>query len=286
MLPALALIVVLAAALYTWNIGYSGLSTYYAAAARSMSTSWRALFFGSLDPASTTTLDKLSGFLIPQVASVKLFGFSAWALSLPQAVEGVVTIVASYAIGTRWRGPRVGIAIAAIMAFTPMLAAMFGRPMEDGLLTMSMVLAFAAWQRAILSRRLVWLIVCGGWIAVGFQAKMLQSWLILPGLAIAYLVGVDLPRAARVRQLAVAGAVTLVLSLSWMTAIQLVPSQDRPYIDGTTSNNTYSMVFGYNGVDRILPGLVPGAVAQLNSSHGAGQSPVNHTRTTSAGESS
>ena len=57
---------------------------------------------------------------------------------------------------------------------------------------------------------------------------------------------------------------TAVVSLSWITAIQLVPATDRPYIDGTMNNNGYSMVFGYNGFNRIIPRLVPGAVANLS----------------------
>jgi 4-amino-4-deoxy-L-arabinose transferase-like glycosyltransferase len=285
-LPALAAIVVAAGLLYSWNLGYSGLSTYYAASVKAMLANPRAMFFGALDPAATTTLDKLAGFLVPQALSAKIFGFHAWALALPQVIEGMITIVASFVIGARWRGPGMGIATAALMAFTPMLAAMFGRPMEDGMLTMCVVLAFTAWQRALIQGSLLWLCVSGAWVAIGFQAKMLQAWLILPALLIAYLACAPLPRRRRIGQIAAAGAVTIVLSLSWMTAIQLVPANARPYVDGTTSNNMYSMVFGYNGVDRLLPNAIPGAVPQLNSSPGSGQSPVNLTATSQASRSS
>ena len=283
--PTLALILLAAGLLYTWNIGYSGLSTYYAAAVKSMAASPGAMFFGALDPSSTITLDKLAGFLIPQVLAVKLFGFHAWALSLPQAIEGVITIFFAYVIGTRWRGSIFGLIVAVVAAFTPMLAAMFGRPMEDGMLTMCQVLAFAALQRAILSQQTRWLMISGAWVAVGFQAKMLQSWLFLPALIVVWLVGSDAPLGRRFRQAAVACAICVLLSVSWMTAIQLVPVSSRPYVDGTTNNNMYSMVFGYNGVDRLIPGIVPGAVPQLGTVHGAGQSSGNTTATSSAGKS-
>ncbi len=268
--------------LYSWNIGYSGLSTYYAASVRAMLANPRAIMFGALDPAVTTTLDKLAGFLVPQALSAKIFGFQAWALSLPQVIEGAITIVASFVIGARWRGPVMGVSVAAVMAFTPMLGAMFGRPMEDGMLTMCVVLAFASWQRALMQRSLLWLCISGAWVAVGFQAKMLQAWLILPALLIAYLACAPLPLRRRIGQIALAGAVTVVLSLSWMTAIQLAPANARPFVDGTTSNNTYSMVFGYNGLDRLLPGAIPGAVPQLNSTPGSGQTPANSTATSQA----
>lgn len=281
----LGLILAAAALLYTWNIGYSGLSTYYAAAAKSMAASPRAFFFGSVDPTSSITLDKLAGFLVPQVLAVKLFGFHAWALALPQAVEGVISVYFAYVIGARWRGRKFGLVVAALLAFTPMLAAMFGRPMEDGMLTMCQILAFAALQRAILSRSLWWLIGSGAWVAVGFQAKMLQSWLFLPALVVAYLASAHASVGRRILHSAIACVVCVLLSVSWMTAIQLVPASSRPFIDGTTNNNTYSMVFGYNGVDRLIPGLIPGAVPQLNSVAGGGQSGGNSTATSSAGSS-
>jgi 4-amino-4-deoxy-L-arabinose transferase-like glycosyltransferase len=264
-LPALGGILVVAAALYAWRLGASGLSTYYASSARSMAADWRAFAFGSLDPASTWTLDKLSGFLVPQAIAVKLFGFHAWALDLPQVIEGLVTIIASYAIGARWRGAAFGVAVAGIMATTPLLAAMFGHPTEDAMLTMAMVLAFGAWQRAILSGRFGWMLLAAFWVAVGFQAKMLQAWLIVPALLIGYVVGATGPRRARVGAALLAGLAAAALSLTWTGAIQLVPASDRPYIDGTTNNNAFSMVFAYNGTDRILPGVIPGGVPQLPS---------------------
>ncbi|WP_354568965.1 glycosyltransferase family 39 protein [Glaciihabitans sp. UYNi722] len=284
-LVALGAILAVAALLYTWNLGYSGLSTYYAAAARSMSRNWHAFAFGALDPGAHVTLDKLSGFLVPQAVSVYLFGFHAWALSLPQAIEGVATVYCAYVVGTRWRGAGFGLAAATLMTVTPMLAAMFGRPMEDGMLTMTMVLAFVCLQRAMLTNRIGWLVGAGAWVAVGFQAKMLQAWLILPALAVGYLIASREPLRRRVGKLVAVGAVTVVLSLGWITAIQAVPATDRPYIDGSTNNNVYSMVFGYNGVDRILPGIVPGAVPQLGHAATGPAQKVNHTATSDAGHS-
>jgi 4-amino-4-deoxy-L-arabinose transferase-like glycosyltransferase len=269
-LPTLAGILALAALLYLWNIGHSGLSTYYAAAARSMSRNLHALAFGALDPAATTTLDKLSGFVVPQALFIRLLGFHGWVLALPQAIEGILTVFASYVVGTRWRGPVMGIATAGIMALTPMLAAMFGRPTEDSMLTMTMVFAFAAWQRAVQSRHWPWLLLAAAWVAVGFQAKMLQAWLILPALAVGYFVAVHGTVRIRMLRVGIAGVVAILLSLSWIGVIQATPPQDRPYVDGSTNNNAFSMVFGYNGVDRIVPGLIPGSVPQVRHTSSRG----------------
>ncbi|HEU0205376.1 MAG TPA: glycosyltransferase family 39 protein [Pseudolysinimonas sp.] len=265
MLPALAGILIVACALYAWRLGASGFSTYYASSAKSMADNWRAFAFGSLDPASTWTLDKLSGFLVPQAIAVRLFGFHAWALDLPQVIEGLVTIVTSYVIGARWRGAPFGIGVAAIMATTPLLAAMFGHPTEDAMLTMAMALAFAAWQRAILSGHVAWMLLAAFWVAVGFQAKMLQAWLIVPALLIGFVAGSGGTRSGRLGKAVLAGFAAAVLSLAWTGAIQSVPTSARPYVDGTTNNNAFSMVFAYNGTDRIVPGLIPGGVPQLPS---------------------
>lgn len=45
------------------------------------------------------------------------------------------------------------------------------------------------------------------------------------------------------------------------------------------------MVLGDSGFDRLLPGIVPGAVPQLPSSPASGQSIANHTRTAVAAKS-
>ncbi|MEO6703244.1 MAG: glycosyltransferase family 39 protein, partial [Jatrophihabitantaceae bacterium] len=263
--------------LSSWNIGYAGYSTFYSTAARSMSLSWRACAFGAFDPGAHMSLDKLAGFLIPQALAARVFGFHPWAIALPQVIEGLVTVLACYLIGRRWRGPAAGLLAAAAAATTPMLLSMFGHVMEDGLLTMSLALAFLCWQSAIRRHRWTSLLLCAFWVAIGFQAKMMQAWIILPGLAAGYLIGAPGPLRRRLVRGLLTGLVALGLSLSWMTAIQLVPAADRPYIDGSTNNNIYSMVFGFNGINRLLPNLVPGAIGDAVNST---RSPTPVTRAT------
>jgi len=47
-----------------------------------------------------------------------------------------------------WAGPVPGLLAAGIFAATPIAASMFGHSMEDGALTMCLVLAADSWQRA------------------------------------------------------------------------------------------------------------------------------------------
>jgi 4-amino-4-deoxy-L-arabinose transferase-like glycosyltransferase len=225
-----------------------------------MSSNWKAFFFGAFDPQATITLDKLSGFLVPQVLSVRLFGFSAWSLAFPQVIEGLITIVAAYFIIRRWVGPIGGLIGATLMAATPLLVSMFSHPMEDGMLTMFSTLAVGALQLGIDTQKHRFVLLAGALVGLGFQAKMMQAWLLLPAMALVYFLVAAGPTLRKLRHLLVAGVVTLAVSLSWMTAIALVPASRRPFIDGTTNNNIFSMVLGYNGINRFVANLMPGAL--------------------------
>jgi 4-amino-4-deoxy-L-arabinose transferase-like glycosyltransferase len=265
-LLGLAIIVAGFVTVSSWNIGQAGFSGFTSTAAKSMSLDWRAFWFGSFDPGVTITLDKLPGFLVPQALSARLFGFHAWSLALPQIIEGAITIVAVFVIAARLRGPRIGLVAATIFALTPLEASMFGHVMEDGLLTMSLAVAFAFWQSSLRSGRWAPLIVAGVVIGVGFQAKMAVAWILVPGFVIALLFFAAGSRAARVARAAVLSGVTLVTSLAWMVVVQLTPAAARPFIDGSTDDNVFSMVFGYNGLNRLFPGLVPGAAGSFTPS--------------------
>jgi 4-amino-4-deoxy-L-arabinose transferase-like glycosyltransferase len=253
-------LVACAAMVYSWDASRSGYSDYYATAARSMSTSWKAFFFGAFDPQATITLDKLSGFLVPQALSARLFGFSAWSLALPQVAEGLITIVAAYFIIRRWIGPIGGLIGASMMAATPLLVAMFSHPMEDGMLTMFSTLAVGALQRGIDMQKHRYVLLAGALVGLGFQAKMMQAWLLLPAMALVYLIVAVGPMVQKLWRLVATAAVTLAVSFSWMTAIAFAPANSRPFIDGTTDNNIFSMVLGYNGINRFISDFLPGAL--------------------------
>jgi 4-amino-4-deoxy-L-arabinose transferase-like glycosyltransferase len=257
--PALLGIAAVAALLFAWNIADAGLAPFYSVAVKSMSVSWKAFFYGALDPKATITIDKLAGSFAPQALSARIFGYHPWSLALPQVIEGVIATLAMYRVVRRWAGPVPGLLAAGIFALTPIAASMFGHSMEDGLLTMCLVLAADAYQRAVMEARLRSLLWSGFWVGVGFQAKMLQAWMVLPALAIGYLVAAPAPVRRRLGQLGVATVVMLAVSLSWIALYTFTPVQDRPYVDGSTNNSAISMVFGYNGLERF--GIsVPGSV--------------------------
>lgn len=250
-----------------WNLARGGDSGFYEASARSMSESWPALFSGAFDPSATVTLDKLSGFAVPQALSIRLFGDSTAALALPQVVEGLVTLWACSLVGLRWAGVGTGLVAAGAAATTPIFVSMFAHPMEDGMVTAALAVALLCWQRAAITGRWWPLVAAGLAVGVGFQAKMLQSWFVLPALVLGTLVatagrdGTRLGIGARTGRAVVVGGVSVVASLAWVVGLALTPAGARPWIDGSTDDSPFAMVFGYNGIDRFLPGAVPGSVS-------------------------
>jgi 4-amino-4-deoxy-L-arabinose transferase-like glycosyltransferase len=249
--PALLAIAALAALAYAWGMNGAALESFYGAAARSMSSNWHDFFFGAFDPAGTVTVDKLPGALWPQALSLRIFGFHTWAIVLPQVIEGVATVLVLYRVVRRLAGPQAGIVAAAALAASPVTVALNRGNVSDSLLILLTVLAADATVSALQSGRLRPLLLAGVWVGLAFQAKMLQAWLILPALAIAYLVAAPAPLRARARHVALAGAVTVIVSLSWMAVVSLVPSGERPYVDGTQNDSVFSQVFDYNGIARL-----------------------------------
>src|ERR1700748_3905572 len=100
------------------------------------------------------------------------------------------------------------------------------------------------------------LLLAGVWVGLAFHAKMSQALLALPALSAAYLLAAPAARLrTRCAHVALAGLVTAVVSLSWMTAVSLVPSHDRPYVDGSPNDSVYTQVFDYNGLGRLTGNL-------------------------------
>lgn len=248
--PALLLLAALAALAYAWRSG-NELEIYYAAAVRSMSASWHDFFFGAFDPAGTITLDKLPGALWVQALSVRLFGLHGWALVLPQVVEGTATVLVVYRAVRRLAGPPAGLIAAGLVAAAPAAATLDRGNIPDTLMILLTALAANAMVSALVTGHLRHVLLSGAYVGLAFQAKMLEAWLVLPALALVFVVA-GAPGWWR-RWLAVLGmgAVAVAVSLSWMTVVSTVPAAERPYVDGSHDNSLFQQVFVYNGFGRV-----------------------------------
>lgn len=255
--PALLVIAAVTGLLFASMLRNAGYAPLYSVAVKSMSMSWKAFFYGAIDPGATATLDKLAGSFLPQALSARIFGYHPWSLALPQVIEGVIAVLVMYRVVRRWSGEVAGLLAAGILGLTPVVTSMFGHGMEDGALTMCLVLAVDCYQRAVNEGRFRSLLFAGVWVGVGFQCKMLQAWMILPPLAVGYLVLAPTTLRRRLLHLVTAGAVMVAVSASWILLYTVTPAADRPYVAGTTDNSAFTMVVGFNGLERFgirMPG--------------------------------
>ncbi|WP_042389168.1 ArnT family glycosyltransferase [Streptacidiphilus melanogenes] len=282
----LVLVCLLAAYLYGWGISGTSLHPYYTAAVRSMASSWHAFLYGGLDPSASITVDKLPGSLWLQALSVRIFGLHVWAVALPQAAEGVATVLVLYRVVSKWAGAVSGLLAALLLAVTPIATALDRRNIADTLLTLLLVLAAGSIMNAVRTGGLRPLIAAAVWIGLAFQAKMLQAWMVLPVFALVALYAAQGDLRRRVRNTVVAGLVALLTSCAWMLWVLVTPAGSRPYLDGTTGNSPFALVFGYNGLSRFGSGGVGntagfGSVAGTAASRPVGGSGwtvlVNHT---------
>ena len=185
--PGLLAVAALAALAYCWQVGAT-IEIYYAATVRSMSQSWHNFLFGSFDPAGTISVDKLPGALWVQALSVRLFGFHEWAIMLPQAVEGVLTVLVLFHAVRRLAGPTAALIAAFVLAASPATVTLDRGNIPDSLMILLVVLAADSTVTLILTGRWRSAVMAAVWVGLAFQAKMLEAWLFLPALGLAYLV--------------------------------------------------------------------------------------------------
>ncbi len=248
--PVVLALAVVAAFAYAWN-ATGNLEVYYAAAVRSMSMSWHDFLFAAFDPAGTVSVDKLPGSFWVQALSVRLLGVHAWAFVAPQVLEGVASVLVLYRIVRRVSGALSGVLAAAVFVLSPATVALNRGNIPDTLMVLLLLLAADATVSAILSGRLRSLLAAAVFVGLAFQAKMIEAWLVLPALALAYLLAAPGRVSRRIERLALAGIVLAGVSLVWMAFVALFPASGRPYVDGSTSNSIFSQVFVYNGFGRL-----------------------------------
>jgi 4-amino-4-deoxy-L-arabinose transferase-like glycosyltransferase len=290
--PALWAVLILAAVLYSWDLSRNGdANTFYAAAVLSGTESWKAFFYGSLDSASFITVDKPPFAFWVMGISARIFGFNSWSLLLPQAAEGVAAVAVVYAAVRRSvasltgeRGAYAAALIAAlVLTLTPVVVAIDRDDNPDTMLTLLLVLG--AWGlleslragRAERGHPLLWLMLSAVAFGLAFNTKMLEGFIALPVLPVVYLIAADGRLRARFGRLLAAGGVLAVITLSWMTIVDLIPKASRPYVGSSANDTVWNLAVGYNGFGRItgntragLPGGGTGPGAGTGGAFGGG----------------
>ena len=257
--PALAALLLLTAVAYIWDLSASGYAnSFYAAAVQAGTKSWKAMFFGSLDSSNFITVDKPPASLWVMSLSGRIFGFSSMSMLVPQALEGVAAVALLYAAVRRWFGAGAGLLAGAVLAATPVAALMFRYNNPDALLVLALVAGAYCLVRALERAGTRWVLAAGAMIGFAFLAKMMQAFLVLPAFALVYAVAAPTTLPRRIGQIAAGGA-AMVLSAGWWVAIVAFwPAGSRPMIDGSPDNSILNLIFGYNGLGRIVGASGPG----------------------------
>ena len=252
-----------------WDLSRNGnANTFYAAAVLSGTESWKAFFFGSLDSASFITVDKPPFAFWAMGISARIFGFNSWSLLLPQAAEGVAAVAVVYAAVRRsvagLTGERgayaAGLIAALALTLTPVVVAIDRDDNPDTMLTL--LLALGAWgvleslragrpdrdpEREGKGHPLAWLMLSAVAFGLAFNTKMLEGFIPLPAVAVVYLAAANGRLRARIGRLLAASGVLAVITLSWMTIVDLIPKSSRPYVSGSTNDTVRNLAVEASG---------------------------------------
>ena len=269
---ALGVLLMATALLYLWNLSASGWANgFYSAAVQAGAENWTAMLFGSSDAGNAITVDKTPAALWVMDASVRLFGLSSWSILVPQALEGLAAVGLLYAAVRRAAGPSAALLAGAVFALTPVAALMFRFNNPDSLLVLALVAAAYCVQRACeRDANRWWLIGAGVAVGIGFLAKMMQAFLVVPAFGLAYLVAAAVPLRTRLLRLAAAVAAMVVSGGWYLLLVELWPASSRPYIGGSQDDSIVELALGYNGIGR-LTGEETGGLGNMNFDVGWGR---------------
>lgn len=250
--PALLGLLALTSLLYLWGLGRNGwANSFYSAAVMAGSENWTAFFYGSSDPANAITVDKPPMSLWIMSLSVRIFGLNPWSVLVPQALMGILSVYLLYKLVRQRTDAPTGLLAGLFFAVTPVTTLMFRYNNPDALLTLLMVAAAYATLKSIDSGKLRWLLASGALVGAGFLTKQLQVALILPAIAVAYVLFTRKPVYVRLLHLA-AGLLAAILTSGWWFVIaQTADPASRPFVGGSRSNSIWELTLGYNGLDRL-----------------------------------
>ncbi len=250
--PARVAIFGLSAVLYSWNLAHIGIgNSYYSAAVKSGVESWKAFFFGSLDPSSFITIDKPPAAFWVMELSGRIFGFSSLSMLFPEALAGLATVMVLYHVVRRWFGEPAAVMASVALALTPVVVVIFRFNDPDAFLTLLLMLATCAYWHALESGKTGQLVLSGVLLGVAFLTKSLEAFLVVPAFGVVYVCCGPPHLARRLRQLCWAALALVVSSGWWVAVVGLWPTNARPYIGGSADNSELNLIFEYNGFSRI-----------------------------------
>lgn len=270
------LLLALNATLNFWNLGINGWGNYfYSAAVQSGTQNLVSAFFGSSDWGNSITVDKPPLSLWVMEISTKIFGLTPIGVLAPQGLMGVASTLLIYLIIRQHFAAVPALFAAAIFFTTPIVVLMSRYNNPDPLMLLLMLVSVYAVQHAIESDRLRHLILAGAAVGLAFMTKQLQGLLVLPSISIAYLLWSNTEWTRKLKYASISGSVMVFTAGIWMTVVDLIPAEARPFVGGSHSNSVLELTLGYNGLERIVgteedpvANLIPAQFRQVDSDAG------------------
>jgi 4-amino-4-deoxy-L-arabinose transferase-like glycosyltransferase len=270
----LALIILLAAFLRFYELGAEGIgNAYYGATVKSMLTSWKNFFYASYEPGGSVTVDKPPLGLWVQAVSAFLLGVNGFALALPQAIAGVLSVPLLFYLVKRQFGEWPGLLAALSLAILPASIATERNNTMDGLLVFVLLLAAWAFIESVRRGRFRYLLLGAFIVGLGFNIKMLQALMPLPAFYALYFVGAPHKWWKRIVHLAAASVLLIAVSLAWAVAVDLTPAEDRPFVGSSKTNSMLELIMGHNGIRRLTSDAVARSDGPAGTADGPRQVP-------------
>ena len=258
--PALLVgpILLLAAVLRCWNLAGHGFDNlYYSPAVLSMASDWHNFWFAAFDPAGFLAIGKPPLAFWMQALSVRLFGFNALAIHLPQVLAGMLSVLLVFVLARRVTSVA-GAAIAALIAaIIPASVAVDRSNLADSWLLLVLLSAVALTLAATDKGSVKQLALGSALIGAGFMTKLIVAFLALPAIFLTYFLTAPITFRRRLLHLALAAVVVVLFSLVWPVAVDLTPQERRPYIAETNDNSMLSLAFGFQGIGRMTKSSEP-----------------------------
>jgi 4-amino-4-deoxy-L-arabinose transferase-like glycosyltransferase len=268
----LAAIILLGAFLRFYHLGAASIGNeYYAAAVKSMLTSWHDFFFVAFEPGGSVSVDKPPLGLWLETVSAYFLGLNGFALAFPNALAGVLSIPLLFSLVKKQFGPLAGLTAALALDVTPITIAAERNNTMDGMLVFFLLLAAWTVWRSVESGRFRFLLLGTLLIGLGFNIKMLQAYMVLPALYALYFLGAKHGWLKRLTHLGLATGLLLAVSLSWALIVDAVPAANRPFIGSSADNTVSELIIGHNGLRRLISSSsyasLQGAAASGNASN-------------------
>ncbi|MEV7131426.1 glycosyltransferase family 39 protein [Arthrobacter sp. NPDC093128] len=203
--------------------------------------------------------------------SVRVFGLNSWSILVPQALMGVATTWLIYAIIRRSHPAIPALFGAMVYASTPVVVLMSRFNNPEPLMGLLMVASVYFTICALDDGRWRWYLLAGAALGLGFMAKQIQAFLVVPALVVAVILVGAGPLGQRLRRLLGALGALALSGGWWVAVVEGLPAADRPWIGGSSANSVLELTMDYNGLARFihLPVTSGGAMAGADAQEAA-----------------